>query len=192
MRPRRDVLGALDRVALTVLALLLVAVGVVLLTAGSGRSALPTPSQAWERAVGVVGGWNTTVVVAVAAVVAILAGLLAIRHLLPARRAVPVSQLRLPSGNGQVVPVRASAVARVFAQDVARSTSVTSADAVLVRADPPLFELTVDVPVDADLIEVRDQVAQAVTRVQQALGGPACRVRLRVRFAAGASAARVV
>ncbi len=135
--------------------------------------------------------WPAAAVIAVAVVVAFLAAVYSVRHLLPAHRQGAVSELRLPSGEGRHrTEVRGAAVSKVIEADLGQFLSVRSCSARLVSADPPAVDATVTTSLSCDMDELREHVAGVVERLESALGRSDVRMRVRIGFV-GASESRV-
>jgi hypothetical protein len=177
-----------DRVnstVLTLLALLLLGIGIYGLARGYGafgdaRAADPVLDDDLRDFVSRNADWFWPV----AAVVSLLVSWLGLRWLL-AQFATPTVQ-RLPvraDGPGHT-EVSASGATAALARDIENYDGVRAARARLVNDHPPEVEVTVDVHDDGDVAAVRRRIEEhALTRFQSALELQDLRARVHVRLA---------
>lgn len=178
----RPVDGA-NRAVLLILALLLVAAGVIALLVGfnlfflaPGSSVLPGSATSWVSRQ----PWFWWVLAAVGLVVA----LLALRWLIAQLTTDGVGSLDMTHGSGQGgrTTVRSSGVTEAVEDDAESILGVERASARMAGHDAHRLELTVTLSSDADIPRVRRELEdRTVAHVRQALDDPSLPVQLELR-----------
>ena len=177
-----------NRVVLLLLALVLVAAGVIALLVGfglfflqPGSPVLPSSATGWVAQQ----PWFWWVAAAVGLVVA----LLALRWLVGQLTTDGVGSLDLTHGTGQdgSITVRSSGVTEAVEDDAESVLGVERASARMAGHDAHRLELTVTLSPDADIPRVRRELEErTVVHVRQALDDPSLPVQLELRPSARA------
>lgn len=191
-RRRTTLLEVVDRLVVILLGLALIAAGAAILAIALDLLDLPDLTGIAETGLEQLEAWPEAAVIAVAAIVAILGAAFAIRHLLPAHQRRTVSELTLPSGQGQHrTEVRGRALTKVVEADLERLPSIRNSNASLVDADPPSLDVKVTTSLASDLDELREHVAGVAERLDTALARSDVRMRVRIGFVGGGTDSRV-
>ena len=187
-RPVTRRVDGVNRVVLLILALLLLAAGVLALLVGFNlfllapdSAVLPGSATSWVSQQ----PWFWWVAAAVGLVIA----LLALRWLVAQLTTDGVGSLDLTHGSGQGgrVTVRSSGVTEAVEDDAESVLGVERASARMAGHDAHRLELTVTLSSDADIPRVRRELEdRTVAHVRQALDDPSLPVQLELRPSAHA------
>lgn len=178
-----------NRVVLLLLALLLIALGVVTLAAAQDLLTLEQPATVFDGIATAVQQrpelwWP--VIIAATAVIAGLALAWAVRQVVIRRPGGALSTITLDDGDRGRTTVDAASIARVAAADLARLPQVTGSDARLVgNGDGRQLRTRVDVLTNADLAGVRAAADDVYARVADAIGVAALPAHTRIRPVGG-------
>lgn len=178
-------IDGMNRVILTVLALLLIAAGILALLAATELLTVAQPGVL-RRQIGAATradpGFWWPILVGGAVIIALLAAWWAARQVIVRRPGGSLSTVTLDSGDRGRTTVEAAKVAQAAAADLRRLPQVTSSSARLVaNSQTRQLRTRVDVPADADLRSVRSAAGDVYDRVAAVLGADQLVTHTRIR-----------
>lgn len=189
-------IDGLNRIVLTLMAILLIAAGILALLAAIGVVAFTQPSELYVQLGTAVRGdpelwWP--VLIGGAVIVALLAIWWALRQPMLRRPGEALSTVVLDRGDDRGrTTVEAAKVAQAAAIDLRRLPHVTASSARLVgRGQGRLLRTHIDVCADAELTSVRKAADEVYERVAGLLGTEELPTHTRIRPVATAPSARV-
>ena len=161
-----------DRFVLCVLALLLIAIGVVGLLAATGVLTVSDPSTLYSSLTQttVTVTWWWIAAIALGVVLALLGLVLALRQL-TRPGGPPLETVVIDRAKRGSTTVKARAVARAVEQDLARLPGVVGSRVQLLTDGTPVrLRAALDLRSDADINEIRSRAAQPLERATDSLG----------------------
>lgn len=191
-KPVRHRVDGANRAVLLVLALLLIAAGVIALLVGFGSFFLKPGSAVLP---GSATGWvaDRPWLWWVAAAVALVVALLALRWLIAQLTTDGVGSIDLTRGSGHdgTIQVRSAGITEAVEDDAESILGVERASARVAGHDAHRVELTVVLSADADISQVRrDLEERTVAHLRQALDDPSMPVQLDLKPSARAVSSR--
>jgi len=166
------VIDRVDRFVLCVLALLLIAIGVVGLLAATGVLTVSDPSTLYSSLTQttVTVTWWWIAAIALGVVLALLGLVLALRQL-TRPGGPPLETIVVDQAQRGRTTVKARAVARAVEQDLARLPGVVGSRVQLLPNGTPVrLRAALDLRSDADVNEVRSRATQPLERATDSLG----------------------
>ncbi len=192
--PVKDRLNGVNRAVLTLLALLLLAAGVIMVLLGFGLFFL-APGSAVLPAVATTWVEDRPWLWWVAAAVSLAIALLGLRWLIAQLRTDGVGSFALISASGSdgLTQVRSSGVTEAVEDDAESIQGVERASARVAGHDVQRVELTVTTTEEADMSAVRRGLEdQTVSRLRAALDPPDLPVQIEIRPGAQRAGSRTV